>query len=267
MSADRAFSGNDRSAARWYAKGADWWSDHYLAGVDQTVEFFGGDGISLKDAVVLDLGCGDGIFALGLSRRTGAAQVFAVDLVDIDSKFLEEVAADNGIDIREGPTPEFLTSRENVIPLPDQAVDFVITWSVFEHVADPQALLREIRRVLRPSGLLFVQIWPLFYSEHGSHLWPFFDSPFVQLRLGDDQVRSALGATLDPETADAMFDLYRSCNRITVDELQRALLGAGFRISKVELLHNALHVPAELQDVPLSKLGITGIKLVAYVPD
>ena len=125
-------------------------------------------------------------------------------------------------------------------------------------------LLREIRRVLRPQGLLFVQIWPLYFSEHGSHLWPFFDAPFAQLRLEPDEIRAALGSKMEPALAEAMSDLYLSCNRITVDDLQAALLAAGFQIGKVELMHNAIHVPPELSRIPLSSLAISGVKLLAY---
>jgi ubiquinone/menaquinone biosynthesis C-methylase UbiE len=261
---DRAFSGNEQSAARWYALREGWWEDHFVGAVDETIGFFSGDGISLEGAVVLDLGCGDGVFALGLSRRTGIRRVIAVDVVDIDEAFLKELAASNGVDVVTGPFPEFVTSRADSIPLPDASVDFVVTWSVFEHVDQPDVLLREVRRVLKPQGLLFVQIWPLYFSEHGSHLWPFFDTTFAQLRLEPDQIRATLETKLEPSLANAMFDLYLSCNRITVDELQAALLAAGFQIAKVELMHNAIHVPPGLRQIPLSSLAISGIKLLAY---
>jgi hypothetical protein len=72
-------------------------------------------------------------------------------------------------------------------------VDVVITWSVFEHVSNVPELLAEIRRVLVNDGLLFIQIWPLFFSEHGSHLWPWFDEPFPHLRLEDEDLGAELG--------------------------------------------------------------------------
>jgi SAM-dependent methyltransferase len=265
MGGSLAFGGNDRSAARWFAQAPYWWDDHFVNGVDQILSFLEGDGISLEGQTVVDLGCGDGIFALGLCRRTLAAEVVAMDLVEVDLAFLGQVAKEHGEDLDRGPLPRFVRSKPDVIPLPDRSVDVVVSWSVFEHVAEPATLAREAYRVLRNGGVFVVQIWPLFASEHGSHLWPFFDEPFVQWRLDEAAIEAHLRRD-QPELASAMMDLYRSCNRLTVDDLQAALRSAGFYLSKVELQHDAFHVPPELQDVPISRLGISGIKALATRP-
>lgn len=44
------------------------------------------------------------------------------------------------------------------IPLPDQSFDSVILDNVLEHLADPNHLILEIRRVLRPNGFLVVGV-------------------------------------------------------------------------------------------------------------
>jgi SAM-dependent methyltransferase len=264
-SADRAFAGNDQSAARWFAEKPGWWEDHFAGAVDQAVEFLGGDGIPVAGAKVLDLGCGDGIISLGLLRRGGAAQVTGIDLVDVDLPFLQRMAAEHGEPpLREDEPLRFLRSEPDMVPLPDGSVDLVTAWSVFEHVREPAALLADIKRVLRPGGVLFIQVWPLYHSEHGSHLWPWFDKPFQHHVLDDAAMRAHLeGRTGDAQLAEAMFDLYKSCNGATVDDLQAALVDAGLYLAKVELQSDAFHVPPELQRVPVSKLGISGVKLLA----
>jgi SAM-dependent methyltransferase len=260
---ESAFSGGPRSAARWFAEQPDWWESHYLRGVDEIVDFLAGDGLSLEGLRVLDLGCGDGILALGLTSRTSAASVVGLDLQPVDMEFLAEKAAEHGISA-DHPRLKFGVSQEMDLGLPDNSVDLVVTWSVFEHVSDVPGLLKEIQRVLVPDGLLFVQIWPLFFSEHGSHLWPWFDEPFPHLRLNDDDLRAGVQSrTGSSQLAEAMLDLYASCNRLTLDDLGSALVEAGFYVSKIETDRAAVHVPPELQRASLSLLTTAGVKLVA----
>ena len=37
--------------------------------------------------------------------------------------------------------------------------------------------------------MLFLQLWPFFYSEHGGHLWPHYDEPFPHLIHADEAIR------------------------------------------------------------------------------
>lgn len=266
MVLSRAFGGGNESAARWFAQQSDWWDEHYVRAVDDIVDFLAGDGLTLDGLRVLDLGCGDGIISLGLATRTRARTVTGFDLEPVDMEFLAQQAAEHGVTVNE-PRLTFGVSEPTLLSLPDSSVDIVITWSVFEHVRDVAGVLKEIRRVLAPNGLLFVQIWPLFFSEHGSHLWPWFDEPFPHLRMSDEDlvshVRRRIGSD---DLARAMIDLYDSCNRLTLDQLGSALHDAGLYVSKVETESVAIHIPPELQQMPLSLLTAAGVKLVAVKP-
>jgi SAM-dependent methyltransferase len=251
---------------RWFADQPYWWESHYEDAVNEIVKFLGGDGLSLEGKRVLDLGCGDGILALGLASRIAVDSVIALDVQPVDMDFLATKAAEHGVSVDQ-PRLTFGVSQDTHLGIPDDSVDAVITWSVFEHVSNISDLLAEIRRVLVTDGLLFIQIWPLFFSEHGSHLWPWFDEPFPHLRLDDDWLGAELRSrTGDSDLTEAVLDLYASCNRLTLDELGSALIAAGFYISKVETEGAAVHVPPELQRMPLSLLTTAGVKLTAVKP-
>lgn len=56
------------------------------------------------------------------------------------------------------------------IPLPDRSIDLVVSHSVLEHVADVPAALANFDRVLKVGGLVFITIYPLYYSPTGSHV-------------------------------------------------------------------------------------------------
>jgi SAM-dependent methyltransferase len=53
------------------------------------------------------------------------------------------------------------------IALPDASFDCVICLEVLEHVADPFAAARELKRVLRPGGALFLTV-PFLTGYHGT---------------------------------------------------------------------------------------------------
>jgi SAM-dependent methyltransferase len=135
---------------------------------------------------------------------------------------------------------------------------------VFEHVSYPVRMLSEISRVLKPDGILFLQLWPFFYSEHGGHLWPHYDEEFPHLRRSDAEIREHLRAraSTDPTRSDAVEE-YESLNRITLDQLHNAILAAGMTVTKLELLSSAVHIPRDLGHMPLSLLGTGGVKLLA----
>lgn len=63
-----------------------------------------------------------------------------------------------GLDFKSGdyPSPDLEWDGQQ-IPLGDASVDCAMDTEVFEHCPEPELLMREIRRVLKPGGVLFLQ--------------------------------------------------------------------------------------------------------------
>jgi ubiquinone/menaquinone biosynthesis C-methylase UbiE len=61
-----------------------------------------------------------------------------------------------GFDIYGSPLVQFIADAHR-IPLADQSIDAVLVQAVLEHVLDPPAVVAEIHRVLRPSGLVYAE--------------------------------------------------------------------------------------------------------------
>lgn len=242
-----------------------WFAEHYEEAANQVVSFLAEDGITLAGLRVADVGCGDGIIDLGVMHKGRPAQLVGFDVAPTSADELIEFAKREGVaeELPEGL--EFRTCGPTHLPADDGAFDVVITWSAFEHVADPLAVASEIRRILRPDGLLMLQLWPFFHSEHGAHLWQSYPEPFIQhLRSGaeiEQLVRSA--AAHPPELTEEFLEIYSTLNRITLDDLQRALLGAGLCVTKLQLLSETVRIPPQLFRRSLSHLAVAGVKLLA----
>jgi ubiquinone/menaquinone biosynthesis C-methylase UbiE len=55
------------------------------------------------------------------------------------------------------PAVSYLAGSAEQIPLPDSSVDAALVFFVWHHVDDRAAALRELRRVVKPGGTVFVQ--------------------------------------------------------------------------------------------------------------
>lgn len=94
---------------------------------------------------VLDYGCGSGYGSSWIAKS--ASNVTAIDVAaDAISHASKQFGA---------PNLEFLTiDPERQLPFEDESFDTVLSFQVFEHVADTTRYLSEIRRVLVPGGRL-----------------------------------------------------------------------------------------------------------------
>jgi len=98
--------------------------------------------------IVLDLGSGAGADVLISARRVGTTgRAIGLDMTDEMLELARRNAADAGVG-----NVEFLKGYLEAIPLPDGAVDVVISNCVINLAADKRQVLREAARVLRPGG-------------------------------------------------------------------------------------------------------------------
>ena len=240
-----------------------WFREHFDDAADQVLAFVDEVG-GLADRVVADIGCGDGIIDLGLVLKGRPRKLVGYDIRPTDTDALERAAAVAGVAEELPEQLSFETSGPDQVPSEDDAFDVVVTWSVFEHVTRPVAMLSEITRILKPDGVLLLQLWPLFYSEHGGHLWPHYDEPFPHLVHTDEAILEHIrGRSGTDRTRDDAVDEYESLNRITLDQLHAAILAAGMIMTKLEVLTDAVHIPRELTHLPPSIVGVGGVKLLA----
>ena len=106
---------------------------------------FAGRGVDPAGKVIIDIGCGGGLFAEDVARL--GASVIGIDPAPgaIASARKHAAGAGLAIDYRVGPGEH--------LPADDACADIAYCVDVLEHVADLDAVIGEITRVLKPGGL------------------------------------------------------------------------------------------------------------------
>jgi ubiquinone/menaquinone biosynthesis C-methylase UbiE len=243
---------------------AAWFDDHYSWAPGQIDEFIRGAGLTLKGLRIADIGSGDGIMALGVTRQLQPRELIGYDVRLTNTDELLARARRAGVCDSLPAELHFERCEPHRLPATSSSFDAVYTWSVFEHVTNPSAVLAEIRRVLKPEGFLFLQLWPFYFSERGSHLWDWFSEPFHHLVQSEEEIVGKVRAR-PTELAEYMIDEYRMLNQVTVDDLGHSLVESGFDVRRLELLSNTVNVPPGLgRRHLLSNLGVAGVKLLAF---
>src|SRR5256886_17324386 len=174
-------------------------------GIDATASLGCGNPTLLAELrageTVLDLGSGAGMDVLLSARRVGpTGHAYGVDMTDEMLALAEANLARAG-----ARNATFLKGTIERVPLPDAAVDVVISNCVINLAEDKGAVIREAYRVLKPGGRLAV-------------------SDMVELR--------PLPAAVKRER-----EAWVGCiaGTIPVDEYRQLLLDAGFEAPEIEI--------------------------------
>ena len=150
--------------------------------------------------VVLDLGSGGGIDVLLSARRVGpAGKVYGLDMTEEMLTLARANQRRAGVE-----NVEFLRCEIEAIPLPDAAVDVVISNCVINLSSDKRRVLSEAFRVLRPGG---------------------------RFAVSDVVVRGAL-----PAAVRRSLELWVGCvaGALEETELERLLAEVGFEAAEIE---------------------------------
>ena len=88
----------------------------------------------------------------------------------------------------------FVQADVRGLPFADRSFDVIASTALLEHVDGMGALCGEMRRVLRPGGLVFANFGPLYYTYGGAH----FSGAYEHLWMTDAQFDQYLEARAIP---------------------------------------------------------------------
>ncbi|MBA3807991.1 MAG: class I SAM-dependent methyltransferase [Solirubrobacterales bacterium] len=96
---------------------------------------------------VLDAGCGTG-YGMQILKEGGAARVLGVDISEAAVARALELNADDHVDARHGDL--------RALPFADDEFDTIVCFEAIEHIDKQGQAISELRRVLRPGGILAI---------------------------------------------------------------------------------------------------------------
>lgn len=104
-------------------------------------------------AELLDIGCGPATITIDLARLVAPGRVVGLE----QTEEIIEIARANAADAGAPATLTFASGDAYELPFADGSFDVVHAHQVLQHLSDPVAALREMRRVCRPGGLVAVR--------------------------------------------------------------------------------------------------------------
>ena len=116
---------------------------------DNTVEHLHRYAITIdyiKGKTVLDIASGEGYGTNLLSKY--AEKVFGVDIDETSIELAKKKYSSKNL--------EFKIGRADLIPLEDSSMDVVVSFETLEHHDKHQEMMLEIKRVLKPGGILIM---------------------------------------------------------------------------------------------------------------
>ncbi len=156
---------------------------------------------------VLDIGCGEGLETIAISRL-GAKKVWGIDIR------VDTVQAD---ELRTSLAPEHYVEFSRLdaarTSFPNKIFDSIVTLGSFEHFNYPFEVLKECRRILRDDGRIFLtsSVWS---HPWGAHMSFFTKVPWVQFLFSEKTIMN-------------VRSLYRSDGARRFSEVEGGLNKAG----------------------------------------
>jgi ubiquinone/menaquinone biosynthesis C-methylase UbiE len=216
----------------------------------------------------LDVGCGAAGKTLYYASQ-GVERIYGLEILEKYRADAEALAEKHGLSGRFS----FLQADAAGIPLPDASIDTVIMNDAFEHVPEPEAVLTECLRVLKPTGRLYMN-FPPYHHPFGAHLSDAVGIPWVHLLFSDATLikvyRDAVSGLPDGDERVAFRisrdgdgrEYFSYINKMTVKRAARIVKALGI----TPLYH--YETPLRPFLTPLAKLpGIKEafVKMVTYI--
>lgn len=183
-----------------------------------------------KNAIILDLACGQGRHTLELAKR-GYTNLYGLDR----SRYLIKRA--KRIADRERLSVNFKEGDARKLPYPTDTFDFVLilgnSFGYFENLEDDTKILKEVFRVLKPNGLFFIDVADGVYlkDNYSPRSWEWIDKKHFVCRervLASDNERLISREVITHIEKGVIVDQFYAERLYTKESLSEQLQKARF---------------------------------------
>ena len=216
----------------------------------------------LRRSAIAHVGSADGIATLALRLLLGA-EVVGFEEETTDRTAVAALANEAGF--RQLPAGlDFQPIIKGALPSESGRFDAVLVTNLTRARAS-LSLLREVRRVVKPDGLVVVEARPLYFSARGAQLPEELVPAFAHLTESEEALAARLfEGVANRSHAEALLDRFHRLSRLTADAIQQLVLAADLRMDDVRLEAGRDEpIPSSLHHRALSELCLTGLTIEA----
>lgn len=112
--------------------------------------------------ILIDIGSGTGFFATAFSKKLQNTKIYACDNSQLMIEWMQENITDKNI------IP--FKSLESKIDLPDECADLIYMINVHHELLEPEKILTEAYRLLKPKGKIAIIDWKIQETDQGPPL-------------------------------------------------------------------------------------------------
>jgi SAM-dependent methyltransferase len=245
---------------------AQWWPDYgydsystWARGCERAIKLLLTPELRSKQLTVLEAGCGDGMTSYALTTYGNVKEICLNDTQDWRDERAKSFAFIPG-DMCEG------------VAVSSSTFDLVITYNTFEHVRDPGSALRELLRVCKPGGVVYIDFNPLYCSPLGLHAFS-FRMPYAQFLFSPSLIQTKV-RELGVDDLGRSSDSLQPTNQWRISQFRELWKDSGCDIvHMVEVpeqrhLATVLEFPAAFQgrNLTVDDLEIAGIAVMMRKP-
>jgi SAM-dependent methyltransferase len=191
----------------------------------------------LTDKVILEVGCGHGGMCF-LIARSGAKKVIGVDIdagrIVFAKKYLElhypqyaEAVEFHDIDLKK-------YSEQSQF-------DYIISVDTFEHIIDLPGMIEEMKKRLKPGGVIYTGFGPLYKDFYGDHKRTKCGFPWGHVLYSDEKIIKRLNEKRElSNQITSIYDL--GLNKLSLADYRRIFQNSGLKIVtfKVNVSNNLI---------------------------